>query len=106
MATSRAMRWPAASHDSYHPDQRPFPLAPVLALFPAVAGADGRAPAPVGLFGAWLAGTFGLTEQNGRQKAMRLRGTGLTFDQADAVATALEVHPSEIWPQWWALCSG
>jgi hypothetical protein len=38
-----------------------------------------------------------------RRRVLRWRASGIPYWDADKVATALGVHPSKLWPDWWTI---
>jgi hypothetical protein len=47
----------------------------------------------------------GPSEGAGRQAVVRWRKRGLSVDEADELAVAMDRHPSEIWPDWYEVCA-
>lgn len=86
----------------YPPDLHPLPLAPALELF-GTRFASERRGGQVPSCAEWLGRSVGSeTKSAARKRGVRLLASGsLTVWEADAIATALGVHPSALWGEAW-----
>lgn len=77
---------------------RPYPLAPLVALAESMVNVWENDPS--GQRRAFYVNGI-LGTDRGQMK--RWRRTGLTEAQADCLAVHIGRHPSEIWPEWFAM---